>query len=152
MPSAEFHIKEQTNKKIKAIMDVPDPSPLYPSSIFTVFANTATIIGTSIGYIKLSLNFPKKGIVGDSILINPKKFARKIIIPVKIVKITLYLDFSLILSSIKPITPDKTTVKINIKVSLKKLGKNKISKTEVHEIPKIRATPPDSATFVLEFL
>ena len=72
----------------------------------------------------LNLNFPRKGIVGDSILIKPNKFAKKIRIPVKIVNITLYLDFNLILSSIKPIKPDNTTVKMNIKISLKKFGKN----------------------------
>jgi hypothetical protein len=90
--------------------------------------------------------------VGDSIVINPNKFARKMIIPVKIVKITLYLDLSLILSSIKPITPESTTVKTKIIVSLKNLGKKRISRIEEQKTPKIRAIPPDSATSVLEFL
>ena len=72
--------------------------------------------------------------------------------PVKIVKSTLYLDFNLILSSIKPITPDKTTVKMKIMISFVKFGKKRINKTEEHEIPKIKAMPPDSATSGLDFL
>ncbi len=48
-PSAEFQIKLQINKKIVAIKQVPEPSPLYPSNIFTVFVKTATIRGTKNG-------------------------------------------------------------------------------------------------------
>ena len=133
-------------------MAVPEPSPLQPSSILTVFANTATIIGTTIGYIIFNLNFPRKGIVGASIVIKPYTFARKIRIPVKIVSITLYLDFNLILSSTNPITPDTTTVKMKIKISLKKFGKKIINNNEVHAIPISKAIPPDSATSGLELL
>ncbi|GAH06146.1 unnamed protein product, partial [marine sediment metagenome] len=66
-PSAESQMIEQIIKEINAIIEVPEPSPLYPSSMFTVLANTATIKGARIGYITFNLNFPKKGIVGDSI-------------------------------------------------------------------------------------
>ena len=47
--SAEFQIIAQIRRKNNAIKDVPEPSPLYPSSIFDVFAKKATIKGATNG-------------------------------------------------------------------------------------------------------
>ena len=68
--SAEFQIKAHINREHTAIKQVPLPSPLYPSIMFTVLANTATIIGTSNGYNKVNLVCPRNGSVGDEIVIN----------------------------------------------------------------------------------
>ena len=68
--SAEFQINAHTNKKQTAIKHVPEPSPLYPSNIFTVLAKMATIIGINNGYISVSLVVPRNGNVGEGIVIN----------------------------------------------------------------------------------
>ena len=101
---------------------------------------------------RFNLNFPKKGIVGESICIKPTAFAKNITIPVKSVNSSLYLDLNLILSSIKPIKPEITTVKTKIKISLKKSGKNIVNNMAVIDIPMIIEIPPDSETSVFEAL
>ena len=63
-PCAELNIIPHTNKKHVAMRQVPDPSPLYPSNMLTVLAKMATINGIASGYIKVILNWPRKGIVG----------------------------------------------------------------------------------------
>ena len=79
--SAEFQIIPHIKRKKTAIKQVPEPSPLYPSNIFTVFVKTAIIIGIRNGYIIVNLVLSKKGIVGDDILIKPTIFAKKNTLP-----------------------------------------------------------------------
>jgi hypothetical protein len=70
--SKEFQRIAQIKIKDTAIKQVPLPSPLYPSNILTVLANTATIIGTKKGYKIVNLVEPKNGITGEDISINLK--------------------------------------------------------------------------------
>ena len=70
---------------------------------------------------------PIKGKKGDDIFINPKKFAKKIMLPVNMVKRILYRDLNFFLSSMKPIIPAKSAVKRKIKIILIKMGKKKIN-------------------------
>ncbi|GAH38717.1 unnamed protein product, partial [marine sediment metagenome] len=72
MASAEFHNIPHINREQTAIKHVPEPSPLYPSNMLTIFANTATINGIVKGYKRVNRSFPKTGIVGDEIWIKPK--------------------------------------------------------------------------------
>jgi hypothetical protein len=71
-PFPEFHRMLQIKRNREAIKQVPEPSPLYPSNIFTVFAKATTTNGIIKGYIRLNLVLPMIGITGEPILIKLK--------------------------------------------------------------------------------
>ena len=85
-------------------------------------------------------------------MIKLKKFAKKIILPVNIVKRILYRDLNFFLSSMKPIIPAKSAVKRKIKITLIKMGKKKIKSPLATEMPTSMLMPPDSATSGFAFL
>ena len=99
-----------------------------------------------------TLSCPIKGKNGDDIFIKLKKFAKKIMLPVNMVKRILYRDLNFFLSSMKPIIPAKSAVKRKIKIILIKMGKKKINNPLATEIPIRILIPPDSATSGFAFL
>jgi len=100
----------------------------------------------------VNLSCPINGKKGDDIFIKPKKFAKKIMLPVNIVKRILYRDLNFFLSSMKPIIPAKSAVKRKIIITLIKMGKNKIKSPLATEMPIRILMPPDSAISGFAFL
>ena len=98
------------------------------------------------------LSCPINGKKGDDMFRNPKKFAKKIMLPVNIVKRILYRDLNFFLSSKNPIIPAKIAVKRKIKISFIKMGKKNINNPLATEMPISILMPPDSATSGLAFL
>jgi hypothetical protein len=120
--------------------------------MLTVLAKTDTINGITNGYKTDKLKPPRNGIVGDSILMNPKRLARKIMLPANKVNIILIRDLNFSRSSIKPMIPADMTVNIKTKISLIMMGKKIIKKIEAIDNPITMLRPPDSATAGRAFL
>ncbi|GAI48460.1 unnamed protein product [marine sediment metagenome] len=95
---------------------------------------------------KVNLVLSRKGIVGEGIVIKPKKLETKIALPQKIERIILFRDLNFFRSSINPIAPALITVIRKIIDSFSKAGKKNIRKIKAIVNPITKATPPDSAT------